>query len=407
MALTGDADAWAPRAPSVTWNTLVKQFCADVYGKEVQDPATYSYMWIADQSGHIFIGVLVQCLASLAFKLLLFVLTAWLSLQVPEGVAYFVYAWGSVLLAAIVVSSWERSAYRSAVSDATGLFPLDRKLLRENATVAAYYMILGVAVGGLFHIIDNGWWQALGLAIVILLGFAPIPRWLRQKIIWQRASLPYLYRLADMQHTLGVNKARELQALIDAQAPPVAVPRQIVISGPIDSGRTDIAAGIGTEFAFKDTMVRYLNLGTLLEFAAQQPVGDDTGPPNLDYWHWFEAQVIIIDDIGPLIAVHRDAGKGSVDRFYEMLDTGLKPILEMLGQRHTVWVFGDLRTGDDGGVRSDALKAIAARIAKRCNAREDALVVELTQQRCERPRKASQVIVPENGAEISHVAPEE
>src|SRR5215813_2726934 len=126
MALASDADACAPRAPCVTWGTLVKQFGADVYGKVVQDAATYSYMWMADQAGHIFVGVLVQCLTLLALKFLRFVLTDWLSVPVPDDLASFVYAWGSVLLAATVVSLWEASAFRTAVSDATGLFPLDR-----------------------------------------------------------------------------------------------------------------------------------------------------------------------------------------------------------------------------------------------------------------------------------------
>src|SRR5262249_43297754 len=206
-----DADACAPRAPCVTWGTLVKQFGADVYGKEVQDAATYSYMWMADQAGHIFVGVLVQCLALLAFKFLNFVLTDWLSLQLPQDLVSLVYAWGSVLLAAMVVSAWEASAYRNAVSDATGLFPLDRRLLRENAIVAAYYMILGVAIGGLFHIISNGWWQAGGPAPITSVGVAPIPRSLRPKSLRPKAALARLYPPAPVPRTGAAETAEGLR----------------------------------------------------------------------------------------------------------------------------------------------------------------------------------------------------
>src|SRR5580692_12140583 len=49
-----------PRSPQITYGELFKQFKADVYGKEVQSAATYSYMWMADQMGHVCVGILVN-----------------------------------------------------------------------------------------------------------------------------------------------------------------------------------------------------------------------------------------------------------------------------------------------------------------------------------------------------------
>src|SRR5712675_2402732 len=49
-----------PRPPHITYADLLKQFRADVYGKEVQSAATYSYMWMADQMGHVCVGILVN-----------------------------------------------------------------------------------------------------------------------------------------------------------------------------------------------------------------------------------------------------------------------------------------------------------------------------------------------------------
>ena len=69
------------------------------------------------------------------------------------------------------------------------------------------------------------------------------------------------------RRTLAAKMPKRLQSLIDAGAPPVTVPCQIIIGGPIGSGRTSMAAGIATEFAFKQNKVRYLGLDCLLEFA--------------------------------------------------------------------------------------------------------------------------------------------
>ena len=49
-----------PQSPHISYSELWKQFKADVYGKEVQSAATYSYMWMADQMGHVCVGILVN-----------------------------------------------------------------------------------------------------------------------------------------------------------------------------------------------------------------------------------------------------------------------------------------------------------------------------------------------------------
>lgn len=386
---------YAPRAPALTFWMLWKQAFRDAQGKEVQDAITYSYVWLADQTGHIFQGFVAHFVAGL-------VICHWLGLWSAASAAG---AWATLVAGVLLVAGWEVRAYFMAVRGATRLFPLDRHLLRENAAIATFYMALGVGLSALSGIVDIKT-QLAGVLLALILGLLLAPRWVRQKMIWQKASLPYLFRLADLQRTLGMDKARALQQLIDAGAPPGGpAPRQIVIGGPIGSGRTDIAAGIGTEFAFRDVMVRYLSLGTLLEFSAQAPLGNDNGPDNLDYWPWYHAQVLIIDDIGPLIASHRAAGKADLQRFEEMLQSGLKPILDMLGKRHTVWVFGDLQEASNARGKDNTLDQLAAMIAKYCNATEKALVIELAQQRPPRVRRPALKVVEQTTARMHEVAP--
>jgi hypothetical protein len=389
------ADDHAPRAPALNFWMLWKQALRDAQGKEVQDAITYSYVWLADQTGHIFQGFVAHFVSGLV---ICHVLNGWFA------ISPWTCKWGPLFLGVAVVTGWEVRAYIGAVRGATGLFPLDRRLLRQNAAIASFYMALGVALAAVTGVVDV-WVQVLGAVVALILGLAMAPPWVRQKMIWQKASLPFLFRLADLQRTLGLDKAKALQDLIDEGAPPSGPgPRQIVIGGPIGSGRTDIATGIGTEFAFKAVTVRYLSLGALLEFAAQLPLGDDSGPDNLDYWPWYHAQVLIIDDIGPVIADHGAAGKADVGRFEDLLKTGLKPILGLLAQRHTVWVFGDLQDPKHTGMRDHTLDTLAAMIAKYCNATRKALVIELKQQRPPRLRRPALEIVAQTNARMIEVA---
>src|SRR5829696_6336095 len=102
-------------ARKISARMILEQFWADVYGKEVQSAATYSYTWLADQVGHICIGIVLD------FGLTL--ISSWLSSRV--GWSELTAEILGFLLTVGAVSYWEYRAYRSDVERAKGPFPLD------------------------------------------------------------------------------------------------------------------------------------------------------------------------------------------------------------------------------------------------------------------------------------------
>ena len=367
------AKSAGPTAPHITAKDLWRQFWADAYGKEVQSAATYSYLWLADQFGHLCIGIVVN-FAATALTGLVFVYLGW-----RESFTYDAGIWPGLAITIIGVSLWEWSAYRSSVKQATGVFPLDTKLLRANAVIAATYMSLGGLLGFAFHLALI--WALVISAVVVVLAVLLAPGWLRQKIIWQKASIPYLFRLADAAPNIGSDDAAALQKLITDGVPPDIQPYQIVIGGPIGSGRTPMAAGIATEFAFKSNKVRYLGLDCLLEFAANSSGGhfpNDPGPTTISYWPWSEAQVVVIDGVGPIISVNEPRREANFDRFQAMLQNELHPVAEVLSRCHTVWVLGDLSPPPSQDQLSEILTKFAKAVADYCDAQHDPLVVELS-----------------------------
>jgi hypothetical protein len=359
-----------PQSPHISYGELFEQFKADVYGKEVQSAATYSYMWMADQMGHVCLGIILN-LAITAGML-------WLK----ENFGWPSFAEIAGLIATIaLVATWEASTFFSAERGATGLFPLGRKLLRDNAIIATAYMALGAFIVFFGFYIDLRWTQIAAIIACTIVAVWLAPGWLRQKIIWQKAALPYLSRLADMERTMGENAARKLQELIDAGAPPRVNPVQVIIGGPIGSGRTQLAAGVGTEFAFKKAKTRYISIQSLLEFAsAAKPPNfpDDRGPRNVNYWPWSEAQVIIIDDVGPLITPQRNQHQDILQHFRGILDDELRSIAPVLARCHTIWVIGDLcPTDDDTLLVGNVLDQFALAVSDYTQGQEKPLVIEL------------------------------
>lgn len=365
-------DSVGPTAPNLTSKDLLRQFWADAYGKEVQTAATYSYTWLADQFGHICLGIIIDFAATLACGFVMVELGWSDELHLNTGLV------PGLLLTIFIVGFWEWSAYRSSVKQATGAFPLDTNLLRDNAMVAAGYMALGGILGFAFHLTAP---PALAISlIVVVVAVLLAPRWLRQKIIWQKASIPYLFRLADAAPGIDGNDAKTLQGLIDAGAPPNTQPCQVVIGGPIGSGRTSMAAGIGTEFAFKQNKVRYLSLDCLLEFAAsatERSFPDDPGPTTISYWPWSQAQVVIIDGIGPMISADALESEANLVRFKRLLQKDLKSIAGVFKRCHTVWVLGDLSSPPPSGKLAAVLDDFAKAVAEYCGSPNDPLVVEL------------------------------
>ena len=205
-------------------------------------------------------------------------------------------------------------------------------------------MILGGVLGFAFHLYLT--WALIVSAVVLVVAIRLAPWWLRQKIVWQKAALPYLFRLADVLPTVDKeDRASVLQSLIERGAPPYTPPCQIVIGGPIGAARTSMAAGIGTEFAFKiirsviSALMHCLNLRSTQRKHAFQ---DDCGPTTISYWRWSQSQVVIIDGIGPMLAVDDTGGQANVSRFKGMLDANLSKVAHVLKQCHTIWVMGDL-----------------------------------------------------------------
>ncbi len=319
-----------PKQPDIGRADIWQQIVTDASGKEVEMAATYSYMWLADEVGHMGLGILLSFATITLARLLMHAPPDALT---PQIIGF--------LVASAIVAGWEWNSYRASFKAAQGSqFPLQTGLLRRDALVATFYMALGAAIGLALH---QSWMVSVpAILLMIALAFAVAFPWVREKIIWQKAGLPYLSRMADLGSAVMPDRqAEELWAIVEAP-PPVGTrgtPRHVLVAGHVGSGRTRLAASLGTEHAFRGRSVRYMAFSELVELARAGDLETDgpaPGPVNIGYWRWSEAQVLIIDDIGPFLGDL--PGQDTEQALADLLHRRLEPVKTAIGARDTIWL---------------------------------------------------------------------
>jgi len=362
-----------PERPVITAADIRHQIKVDLIDKEVQSAATYSYLWMADQMGHIGIGLLVAAVA-----------TALVSIFGSLAI------WWHWLVAAVVLGAIpalkEVKDFAKFNVGANKYFAVDRPLLIRNARTATLYMLAGLAIGIVvamplpvvsamepcaFSIwrIDITISPALltRAAIVLLVVFFAVRGawwWLRQKIVWQKAALPYLSRLSRVEVAFAPAAPDDPGPTIEAYIAGATgvdggtTERPLLLLGPLGVGKTDLAAAIGTEAAFAGAKVRYVSFSKLAQsalaqrathgrYAGSAPIdraqaidAADAGPPNILYWQWRRAQMVIVDDIRPGLGERDYISLAEFrERFAEDRKLGADG-LRTLCRRRSVWVIG-------------------------------------------------------------------
>jgi len=330
-----------PKLPGV--HAVIDQVIRDLFGKDVQDTATFSYEWVADQFGHFALGFEITLALSWIATLLGYnggVVGLWIGL--------------AVVLVFVVKEADDFYREWTKARTAKSVFKFNSRELFYNTFTAVFYIALGAIVAGLGLLNPIFGLIAIPVTLIfaLVLGYA----WLRRKLTFQQAGLPYLYRLANFPSPIDKATAEFIVRLSKPSPPgePPAIADHLIIAGPLDSGKSSLAVGIGTEFAIRMGIGRYTTLAKLLQAVLKDSQWDK---PEFDdgriLWPWQTSDLLVVDDVDVLsfdipgttmdVETKHRIAQSRLDALKAQIPAVLQTALKY---RRTVWVVGEIDDGE-------------------------------------------------------------
>jgi hypothetical protein len=303
-----------------TTRQLLQQMKDDLLAKEVQTGYTMTYVWMANQLGHVALGF-----AGVALPIWM-----WSLFIGPEPPIRVLVALALLVIVLKEIRDFVVDLRRVRAAD--GWFSPNRGDLALDVATASVFMALGVAVGVAAHMSWHYPILPLGAAMVVIIaGLCAGAYWLPRKKCFQMGALPFVFRLSEFPSAVDQAGAETVREFVELRCGK----KHLIVVGPEASGKTSLITGIGTELAFQLGRPRFTTLFEFMQIAAMD--SDPHTQVNRALWHWKAAQILLIDDV--------DGGSGQETMTDpEEVCTSVRglgnDIVHGLQDRRTVWVLG-------------------------------------------------------------------
>ena len=297
------------------FSLLQQQLKKDLFFKDSQSGYTYTYAWMANQTGHFALGFMITMLAF------------WIFFPHESN-----FLGNSLWLPLGCMAAWtlyEICDYTyTMLSNRKNTFKPNYGYVAFDTCVDLCFFYYGIIVAYVGHYFTN-WGIILFFGIfVLLLPFSYY--WLMRKLYFQKGGYPYMITLSDLKKTLPADVPEKIVEFTKLEG----TWKHILIFGGIHTGKTDFALAIGIENAIKKGATCYT---TFFKWIQMLQYNDTSA---LVYWPWRDTNILVIDDVNPSVEYETNITPADVIRIInssKLVNENKAALCNM----HTIWVLGD------------------------------------------------------------------
>jgi hypothetical protein len=181
-------------------------------------------------------------------------------------------------------------------------FPFDRNDVLLNCATFCIYTWIGITLAVIA--VHFPLWSLLAAAVVLIVLSLPLAEYrLRRKIALQQSDVPFLYRLANFPQNFDGPVGPSIITSLVAQPAPEF--RHVVLTGPLNCGKTSLAVGTATEFGYRAGLCRFISLIKLARtrFLPRQGMTERAGlhagtafQDGRTAWPLSAAELLVVDE---------------------------------------------------------------------------------------------------------------
>lgn len=321
-------------------------FFSEFFGSDAETGYPLTYIWNANQFGHINLGFLgahlIVWITSLGYLMLpnhtltitnkTWIALGWLTMWLVKEV--FDYKYG--------IAQPEGST-----------FSLEKSRILVDCLEDSAFYIIGVTLY-IMEIHKTNWiFPTIGVSIALYLAIASVR--LPEKSALDKVRLPYIHSLSKFYGPLSTPNPARLEDFARNNQNQFD---HVVIAAPQNSGKTPLLVGLGMERVLsasksdREFSARYLTFFKFLQLASHAD-----GDPEIGHEYrnpWSKSTLLLIDDVDAGIAPLLRRGPEpivSADDVVRAIESLPREARELLKSKQTIWVVG-IETDIDTWIKS-------------------------------------------------------
>jgi hypothetical protein len=277
----------------ITLKDVLKQFKADLIGKDSYRGVTLTYSWLANQFGHISLGFIPTVIVfyilknnhdaeNVGIKAASYVSIFWICFELYN------------FLGPLLLKRKSKSKLVYVSGSAYQFQPAWWNIAYDTFTDLCFFAFgafLSALILVYFH--HGNILTIRGALIPLFINLFVNGRyWFLTKMYEQAAQFPFQYRLSQFDLPISETaKQSILYWLADNHKA-----KHLLIFGGVNCGKTSLSVGVANEKAIKHQSVIYTTATKLISMFFTPPQPDQQ---NAYPWNWHNSSYLVVDDINP------------------------------------------------------------------------------------------------------------